>query len=194
MINKEVMNNYSKILNTGKTVFTKKDLEKILSFDNKKALDIFLYREKNKGFLERIFYWIYVLKNYDILELASKIRKKSYISLETVLKKQWVIYQYYDEIFLVSDDNLEKQVWKTKFKFHKIKDTVLLNQLWIEYKNNYMIAWIERAICDRIYLSKNYYFDDLSDVNFIKLEEISKIYNNKRVVSEVNKLIKNYAK
>lgn len=188
------MNNYNKILDTGKTVFTKKDLEKILSFNNKKALDMFLYREKDKWFLKRIFYWIYVLKNYDILELACKIRKKSYISLETVLKNKWVIFQYYDEIFLVGDDNLEKKVWRTKFKFHKIKDTVLLNQCWLEHKKNYTIASVERAICDKVYLSKNYYFDDLSAIDFEKLEEISKIYNNKRVILEINKLIKNYAK
>jgi hypothetical protein len=134
------------------------------------------------------------LKNYNILELAGKIRKKSYISLETVLKKEWAIFQYYDNIFIVSDDSLEKKVWDINFKFSKIKDNILLNQLGIEHKKTYIIASVERAICDRIYLSKNYYFDDVSDINFDKLEEISKIYDNKRVVLEVNKLIKKYAK
>jgi len=188
------MNNYNKLLNSGKTVFTKKDLEKILELNSKMALDKFLYREKNKWFLINIYYWIYVFKKYDIFELACKIRKKSYISLETVLKKQWVIFQYYDDIFIISDDTLEKKVWEQKFRFNKIKDNILLNQLWLEHKKNYTIASVERAICDRIYLSKNYYFDDLSDINFEKLEEISKIYNNKRVILEVNKIIKKYAK
>jgi len=82
------MNNYNKLLNSGKTVFTKKDLEKILDFDTKMALDKFLYREKKKDFLNNIFYGIYAFKNYNIFELAGKIRKKSYISLETVLKKE----------------------------------------------------------------------------------------------------------
>jgi len=180
------MNNYNKILDSGKTVFTKKDLEKILNFKTKKALDQFLYREKKKWFLNNIYYWIYALKNYDFFELATKIKKKSYISLETVLKKEWVIFQYYDEIFLVSDDSLEKKVWDITFKFNKIKDSVLLNQLGLEHKKN-------RAICDRIYLSKNYYFDDLFWMDFEKLEEISQIYNNKRVILEVKKLIKKYA-
>jgi hypothetical protein len=45
------------------------------------------------------------------------------------LKKEGIIFQYYDEIFLVSDDNLEKKVGDLKFKFYKIKDSVLLNQL-----------------------------------------------------------------
>ncbi len=183
------MNYYTTLLNSGKTVFTKKDLEKILNFKSKKALDMFLYREKKKGFLKNIYYGIYSLKKYNILELAGKIRKKSYISLETVLKKHGVIFQYYDNIFLVSDDSLEKEVWEMKFSFNKIKDSVLLNQLWLEHKKSYTIASVERAICDRIYLSKNYYFDDLEWVNLEKLEEISHIYNNKRVIKEVMKLI-----
>ena len=193
LIIKEIMNNYSKILDSGKTIFTKKDLENILDLNTKMALDKFLYREKNKWFLKNIFYWIYALKNYDILELAGKIRKKSYISLETVLKKNGVIFQYYYDIFIVSDDSLEKKVWDINFNFSKIKDNILLNQLGLEHKKRYTIASVERAICDRIYLSKNYYFDDLSDIDFEKLEEISKIYNNKRVILEVNKLMKKYA-
>ncbi|MDP3381306.1 MAG: hypothetical protein Q8S84_07580 [bacterium] len=53
-----------------------------------------------------------------------------------------------------------------------------------------MIASKERAVCDRIYLSKNYYFDNLESINLEKLEEISQIYN-KRVILEIKKLIKN---
>ena len=188
------MNHYSILLNSEKTVFTKKDLEKLLKFKTQKALDVFLYREKNKDFLVKVHYGVYALKKYDILELAGKIKKKSYISLETVLKKYGVIFQYYENIFLVSDDTLEKDIWENTFSFNKIKDSVLLNQLWLEHKKTYTIASIERAICDRIYLSKNYYFDDLEWVDFDKLSEISEIYNNKRVVLEVKKLIEKYAK
>lgn len=187
------MNTYTTLLNSGKTVFTKKDLEKILNLKSKGALDKFLYREKQKWFLENVFYWIYALKKYDVLELAGKMRKKSYISLETVLKKQGVVFQYYEDIFLVSDDSLEKKVWEQKFNFSKIKDSVLLNQLWLEHKKSYTIASAERAICDRVYLSKDYYFDSLEWIDFEKLEEISHIYKNKRVEKEINKLIQQYA-
>ena len=193
LILEEIMSNYNKILESGKSVFTKKDLEKILYLNTKWALDKFLYREKNKGFLINLSHGIYTLKKFDILELASKIRKKSYLSLETVLKKHWVIFQYYDDIFLISDDTIQRKVWNINFRFNKIKDSILLNQLGLEHKGSYTIASKERAICDRIYLSKNYYFDDLSEIDFGKLREISEIYKNKRVSSEVNKLIKQYA-
>jgi len=53
-----------------------------------------------------------------------------------------------------------------------------------------MIASAERAICDRLYLSPNYYFDNLEAIDKEKLQEISLIYN-KRVILEINNLIKN---
>ena len=187
------MKNYTKLLHSWKTVFRKKDIENILDFKTKEALDKFVYRTKKEGFLENPFYGIYALKNYDIFEFASKLKNKSYISLETVLKKEGVIFQYYENIFLVSDDTLEKNIlWKT-FKFNKIKDSILLNPLWLINKWNYIIATKERAICDRLYLSSDYYFDNLSDINFTLLSEISLIYN-KKVILLVKKLIENYVK
>lgn len=185
------MNNIIKLLNSKKTVFSKNDIKNILDFKTKKALDLFLYRAKKDLVLENPYYGIYTFKNYDILEFASKLKKKSYISLETVLKKESVIFQYYDSIFLISDNTFTKTINNQKYSFNKIRDSILLNPLWIEFKNNYMIASVERAICDRIYLSADYYFDDISWINFEKLEEISKIYN-KRVIKEVKNLIKKY--
>jgi len=189
----EIMNNYTKLLHSWKTVFLKWDIMNILKFNTNMALDKFVYRAKKTWLLDNIFYWIYVFKNYNIFEFACKLKKKSYISLETVLKKEGIVFQYYETIFLISDNSLEKKVlWKT-FKFNKIKNDILLNPLWLSNEWNYLIASKERAICDRIYLSKNYYFDDLSNIDFEKLIEIWQIYN-KRVILEVNKLVKQYVK
>ncbi len=187
------MNNYIKLINTGKTVFIKKDISNILDFKTDMALDKFLYRAKKEGFFKNPFYGIYTLQKYDILEFASKIKKKSYISLETVLKKEGVIFQYYDNIFLISDNTLEKNIEWQAFSFNKIKDNILLNPIWLNYNWKYIIATKERAICDRLYLSKNYYFDNLTEVDFDKLEKISEIYN-KRVILEVKKIKHKYAK
>jgi len=189
----DIMNNLTKLINSGKTVFTKKDIQNLLKFKVKSSLDKFIYRAKKEDFLENPYYWIYTLKKYDIFEFACKLKKKSYISLETVLKKEWVIFQYYETFFLITDDTLEKSTKENLFKFNKIKDSILLNPLWLIHNWNYTIASTERAICDRIYLSGEYYFDNLSEVNFEKLEEISLIYN-KTVIKIVKKLIQNYAK
>jgi len=129
------MNKYQKILDSWKSVFTKKDLEKILDLKSKDALDKFLYRSKKTWILKNIFYGIYVLKNYNVLELACKIKKKSYISLETVLKEKGVIFQYYEKLFLISDNSLEKNVDDKTFCYKKIKDEMVvgIDKLDIEF-------------------------------------------------------------
>jgi hypothetical protein len=52
-----------------------------------------------------------------------------------------------------------------------------------------MIASSERAICDRVYISGEYYFDNLASINTDKLKKIASIYN-KRVALYINTLIK----
>lgn len=188
------MLNIEKILQTGKTVFSVNDLKNILDTSNEASIRNYLSNAWKKKVLYKLFYWIWGFKNYNLYELACKINKISYISLETVLKKEWVIFQHYwDKIFLVSDKSIEKQANWIIFKTFKIKTNILINPIGIEHINNYSIATKERAICDRLYLSKNYYFDNLENVDFEKLREISQIYN-RRVITEVNNLIKKYAK
>jgi hypothetical protein len=51
-----------------------------------------------------------------------------------------------------------------------------------------MIASPERALCDRIYLTPQYYFDNLSNLNIGLLSKLSSIYN-KRTALEINHLI-----
>lgn len=185
--------NFIKLLRSKKTVFTIDDLKKILDTTNEDSIRNYFSRAKKQWLLQNIYYGIRKLVDKDVVffELACKIKTKSYVSLETVLKQNGVVFQHYgDTIFLVSDNTVEKNaIWKT-FSFHKIKSSILLNPLGIEHKWNYSIASTERAICDRIYLNKNYYFDDLSGVDLQKLEEISQIYN-KRVILDVKKLIQN---
>jgi len=57
-------------------------------------------------------------------------------------------------------------------------------------ENKYMIASAERAICDMIYLSKNYHFDNINGLDIDRLEEIKDIYNQSTILL-INKLIKN---
>jgi len=58
----------------------------------------------------------------------------------------------------------------------------------INYIDGYRIASIERAICDRIYLTPGYYFDNLRNVNWNVVEKIAKIYDNKRMLLDIKKL------
>lgn len=166
-----------KLLQSGKTVFTTQELGLIFRIVNKNTIKNIIARMKKNNILQTLHYWIYWLPNYDRMELISKIKYPSYISLETVLQKEWVIFQDYgNTFFLVSNNTITHQIADMSIQFHKIKDTILLSPIGIRNNGKYMIATPERAICDRLYLSPNYYFDNTEWVNTELLTQLQSIY------------------
>lgn len=180
----------SKLLETNKTIFKAKEIGFILGVENKDYLKVILNRAKKNGEIFKIRKGIYSLKReFDIYELANKLKTPSYISLETVLQKEGVIFQDYSEsVFSVSNNTVEKKVNDFNYKYFKIKDEVLSNMMEIKRKNNYLIASKERALCDKLYLSPGFYFDNLRGINWDKIKEIVKIYENKRLEKEIEDL------
>lgn len=185
--------NFIKLLRSKKTVFRIDDIKKIFDNNNEQVIRNYLSKAKKQWLIDIIYPWIWYLKDKDInfFELSCKIRNRSYISFETILQKEWVIFQdYSNTITMASDNTITKEFSWKQVIYYKIKDSILFNPIGIIHQWTYIIASKERAICDRIYLTPGYYFDNLSNLNFEKLKEISQIYN-KRVVLEVDKLIKN---
>ena len=186
------MDYVSKLIKSNKTVFTYQDLSILLWIKSRNSIKSLLARYVDSWLLRNVHAGIYVLPKYNEFELATKIKKNSYISFESVLKPAWVIFQdYWNKIFLASDKTGQKDSDWLVFEYRKLRDDILYNQLWIEHKWQYAIATPERALCDRLYISKNYYFDNIEHLNFIKLREIAQIYN-KRVILSVNKMIDDF--
>jgi hypothetical protein len=182
-----------KILASNKTVFSYQDIENLLSLSNRDTIKSFFRRWIKDGVFMSITKWIYALKKYEKYELATKLKKNSYLSFETVLKKEWIIFQDYgNQIFLASDNTIAKDIDWVQYIYLKIKNDILMNPMGIISKWPYMIASRERAICDRVYLSQDYYLDSLDGVDLARLTELSQIYN-KRVIVTVQQLISNYA-
>jgi hypothetical protein len=124
------MKNLQKIYESGKTVFTVKDLQNILDYKNTQSVRNFANRLVKKNIFINPKKGIYCLKNFNIYEFATKIKKFSYISLETVLKSAGIIFQHYENtIFLVSDRSQQIKCCGYKFLYFKIKKDILLNPL-----------------------------------------------------------------
>ncbi len=168
------------ILRKGNTVFTFKDILLSSGETNVALLKRRInYYVKNKE-LYSIRKGIYAKdRNYDRLELANKIYTPSYISLETVLSREGIVFQHYDQIFVVSYLTREITCDGQRYVFRKIKDAILTNSLGLERKNNYFTASRERAFLDTVYLSRNYYFDNLSSIDWDRCFEMISIYKNK---------------
>jgi len=127
------------------------------------------------------------------LEMANKLRTPSYISFETVLQKEGVIFQWDKRITLASNQSTKLTVADTSIVFRKLKTNILLNQQGIIKQNNYFIACKERAILDTLYINSSFTFDNLRGVNFDKLKQFLNIYQTVSLTLVLNKL-EQYAK
>jgi len=177
------------LLRSKRTVFTFRELMMLWNdVSVQTALSRVHYYVKNNQ-LYQIRKGIYAKdKNYDVFELATKIFRPSYISFETVLGMEGVIFQKYNTAFLASYQTKEISCDIHKFTFKKLKDSILLNNSGIINKDDIMIATKERAFLDVIYLNKDYYFDNLISLDFDKVFKLLEIYENKRLETDVKKL------
>lgn len=180
-----------KLINSNNTVFTVSELKILFNIKDPTQLNHIMQRMKNQNIVKNLWYGVWALNNYDKLELWSKLRKNSYISLEYVLQENGIIFQSYDKtITLAGNNTFTKEMDWLTFEYHKIKPSILTNPLWLVYTWKYYIATPERAVCDMIYLYKNINFDNIKLLDTELLSELSTIYP-KTTSILINKLIKN---
>lgn len=183
----------SDILRSAKTVFTFKDISLIWrDSDQKATIDGVNYYIKT-GELYRIRRGIYAKdKNYDKLELATRIFTPSYVSFETVLTQAGINFQFYNKITAASYQTREIMVDGQTYSYKKIKDFVLTNPAGVEHKGQTSVAGPERAFLDTIYIHKDYHFDNLGSLNWDKVFEMSPIYENKRMAKKINEFFEHH--
>jgi len=171
------------------TVFTAREIALIWREDNPNRLKNKIKYYLNKGDLISLRRGVYAKPDYNNKEVAVQIYKPSYISFETVLAESGVIFQYYETIFVAS--YLSREITlknKQKIKYRKLKNEILLNESGVSQNDGVAIASTERAFLDLLYINPNYYFDNLSPIDWDKCLELVKIYNKKSLI----KIIKEY--
>jgi len=182
------------LLRSPKTVFSIKDVALLWGEEQERKVAPRLNKYAKAGKLVRLRRGFYAKdKNYDPLELATRIYTPSYISFETVLTREGINFQKYDSIFVASYVSREIKV-DGQTSYIRMKDYVLSNTAGVEQKGNVAMAIKERAFLDRIYISKDYHFDNLDALDWDKVFEILPIYNNKRMEKKVNAYFKEYNK
>lgn len=184
-------NNILNILRSPGTVFSFKEI--LLASNEKKPalLKRRLHYYVQQGELYAIRRGLYAKdKNYNRLELATKIFTPAYISFETILVEAGIVFQYYKRIFVASYQRKDIMCDGHEYSFRKIKDTILTNKAGLETRDRYHVASKERAFLDVLYLNKDYHFDNLAPLDFDKVLALLPIYNNKRMTKKVHALIK----
>ena len=158
------------------TVFTLKDISlwfPEVPYNNLKERMSYFARS---GSIKKLIRGVYAKETYDVLELANKLYVPSYVSLETVLQRAGVTFQYYERIFAMSYLSREVVVDGHTVEYRRIKKEILLNKQGIEEQGVVVIATPERAFLDAVFLYKNYHFDNLSTLNWEKIMELKYIY------------------
>lgn len=173
-----------------KTVFSVGDLRLLWGVQDVLYLKTVINRLFLRGSIVRIGRGLYARNlQYDVLEAANKVKTPSYVSLETVLAKENVIFQRYGGIvYSVSNNTLSRKVGAYEFRYKKIRDSILSNPIGIEQQGSAMVATKERALADCLYLAPGYHFDNVRQINKDRLAEIARIYN-ARTRGEILKII-----
>lgn len=164
-----------------------------------------MFPETNSGNLRRSLHYfvkagklkhprrgIYAKNEYEPLELANKIYAPSYISFETVLLQEGVVFQYYETIFVASYLSRVLTVDGHGITYRQIGEPALSNRSGIEEKNGYFIATKERAFLDAVFLYKDYYFDNLGALEWDKVFGLAPIYDSKALEKRVKGYSKHY--
>jgi predicted transcriptional regulator of viral defense system len=174
------------------TVFTLQEISLLfpeIPYDNlKKRMSYFA----KSGSIKKLRRGVYVKDQFNALELANKLYTPSYVSLETVLQKAGVTFQYYESIFAVSYISRTVKIGDHTIIYRRMKKNVLLNKQGIEEQENVVIASPERAFLDAIYLYKDYHFDNLSTLDWDKISELKDLYGNRKFFKRVEEYYQVY--
>lgn len=179
-----------KLLITGKKVFTTEDLAVIWGItERRKLLERINYYLREKRLIS-IHKGVYAYGDYTSLDIAQKLVPLSYLSLYTTSQMHGLTFQHYSSVFCVSLKSKKYNIKNQTYVYHKVKEPVFYSQLGLESNGRYTLAGRERTICDMLYFFPTVAFDNLKGVDWQKALQIAGIYNNKRLVGDINKLVK----
>ena len=130
----------SVILSNPRTVFTPQWLALQDNIRDRESLSRSLMYYAKKGVLLNPRKGIYTKLKYEEQEMACTILSPSYISLEYVLARAGVTFQYSSEITCISYQNRTIDVDGRSYVFRKINPMIWANMLGIEQRDNIAIA------------------------------------------------------
>lgn len=166
------------------TVFTISDIQTSLGIVDPKVVYNATSYAVEKGYFKKISKGIFAFdEHYSRIEFANKFRTPSYVSLYTVLTKEGVVFQPYESIYAISNRSEKVNIHMQQYIYRKLKEDILLNPLGIVTNKHISIATKERAICDKLYLDGDEFFDNLRNIDWDLLEEINqKVFSNNSVI------------
>ncbi|MDR0733625.1 MAG: hypothetical protein LBF08_06165 [Dysgonamonadaceae bacterium] len=178
-----------KIYNDKSNVFKLKDIAMLTGETNLISLAKSLNYFVRNGKLLNPRKGIYAKTGYTPEELTCILYTPSYISMEYVLARVGIIFQYDRTITAASYLKREITVGENVILYRKFKGEILVNTCGIILReNNINIATTERAFLDILYLKNHFFFDNLRPLKKSLINKLLPIYNSTKLEQKVNQL------
>ncbi|MCK9402881.1 MAG: hypothetical protein M0Q26_05745 [Chitinophagaceae bacterium] len=179
-----------KLYQSPKSVFGLADIALLTGESDPISLTKKVHYQVSKGNLKNPRKGLYTKPIFSEIALAGTLYTPSYLSLDYVLQKEGLQFQYDPTITLVSYVSRSVQIDGINIKYRKIKDAILLNTNGIIAREDGVnIASKERAFLDMLYLNGDTYFDTLDALDKQKVLSLLPIYDSKALTKRVNKIL-----
>ena len=178
------------IFNSTRSVFNVQSLRMLTECEDSQKLTKSLHYYVKEGKIRNPRRGIYTKATYNEREMACSLFRPAYISLEYVLQRAGVVFQYDDTITCVSYLNRIAEVDEKIYQFRIINPELWIGMDGIEQNDNILIATPERAFLDMVYLSAgNCYLDNLHPLNKTKVKQLLPLYQSKVLTERVIELL-----
>ena len=178
------------ILSSPRTVFNVQSLRMLTECDDSQKLTKSLHYYVKAGKIRNPRRCIYTKATYDEKEMACSLFRPAYVSLEYVLQRLGIVFQYDDTVTCVSYLNRTVEIDDKAYHFRIINPELWIGMEGIEQLDNILIATPERAFLDVVYLSAgNCYFDNLHSLNKTKVKQLLPLYQSKVLTERVTELL-----
>ena len=178
------------ILSNSRTVFNVQTLRMLSECDDSQKLTKSLNYYVKAGKIRNPRRGIYTKAAYDEKEMACSLFRPAYVSLEYVLQRAGVVFQYNDTVTCVSYLNRIVEIDDKTYQFRIINPELWIGMEGIEQHDNILIASPERALLDMVYLSAgNCYFDNLRPIDKAKVKQLMPLYQSKVLTQRTTELL-----
>lgn len=178
------------ILKSSRSIFTVQYLRMLTGCEDSSKLTKSLHYYAKAGKIGNPRKGLYTKLTYDEKEMACSLFRPAYISLEYVLQRAGVVFQFDETVTCVSYLNREVEVDGRSYRYRIIKPELWIGMEGIEQHDNICMATPERAFLDMVYLSSgNCYFDNLHPLNKSRIKELLPLYNSRVLTARVFDLL-----
>ncbi len=167
---------FSQLAKLGVLVFHTNDLANLWQIKNANTLYTTLKRYSREGLIIRIQRGLYSLLPVGKIDpqlLGVKfLHKYAYVSTETVLVQEGIIFQSIPQSTLISSVSQKFTVGNNRYVCRQLADKFLFNDAGIVLRDGVQVATLSRAVADLLYFNPKYHFDAKHLINWKKVRTI----------------------